>query len=66
MVHPSTIFAEFTVRWSFSITIQASTAYEIVSKCTARTVLHLKPFLQFFPFSVSVKPETSFLDSLIL
>ena len=61
MVHPSTLFAEFTRRWSCAITIQASTAVEIVFKWTARTVLPLQPFLQSFPFSVSLKPETSWL-----
>ena len=59
MVHPNTLFAEFTRRWSCAITIQASTAVEIVFKWTASCVLPLKPFLQSFPFSVSLKPETS-------
>ena len=59
MVHPSTLFAEFTGRWSCATTIQASTAVEIVFKWTARTVLPLEPFLQSLPFSVSLKPETS-------
>ena len=58
MVHPSALFAEFTGRRSCAITIQASTAVEIVFKWT-RTVLPLEPSLQSFPFSVSLKPETS-------
>ena len=57
MVHPSTLFAEFTGRWSCAIASQASTAVEIVFKWTARTVLPLEPFLQSFPFSVSLKPR---------
>ena len=59
MVHPSTLIAEFTGRWSCAITIQASTAVEIVFKWTARTVFPLEPFLIYFPYSVSLKPETS-------
>ena len=52
MVHPSTLFVGFTGRWSCAITIQASTAVEIVFKWTASSVLPLEPFLQSFPFSV--------------
>ena len=59
MVHPCTLLVELTGRWSCAITIQASTAVEIVFKWTARTVLPREPFLQSFPFSVSLKPETS-------
>ena len=59
MVHQRTLFSEFTGRWSCAITIQASTAVEIVFKWTAGSVLPLEPFLQSFPFSVSLKPETS-------
>ena len=58
MVHPSTLFAEFTGRWSCAITIQASTAVEIVFKWTASSVLPLEPFFQSFPFRVSLKSET--------
>ena len=66
MVHPSTLFAEFTGRWSCAVTIQASTAVEIVSKWTASSVLPLEPLLQSFPSSVSVKPETSWLFHALL
>ena len=52
-------FAEFTGRWRCATT--ASTAVEIVFKWIARTVLPLEPSLQSFPFSVSLKPETSWL-----
>ena len=50
MVHPSTLFTGFTGRWSCAITIQASTAVEIVFKLFARTVLPLETFLQLFFF----------------
>ena len=53
MVHPSTLFAEFTRRWSCATTIQASTAVEIVFKWTASSVLPLEPFFQLYPLHSS-------------
>ena len=61
MVHPSTLFAEFTRRWSCAITIQVSTAVEIVLKWTASSVLPLEPFLQSFSFQRFAEPQTSWL-----
>ena len=52
MVHPNTLFTEFTGRWSCAITIQASTTVEIALGWTASSVLPLEPFLQSFPFSL--------------
>ena len=52
VVHPSTLFTEFTGRWSCASTILASTAVEIVFKWTANSVLPLEPFLLSFPYSV--------------
>ena len=58
MVHPNTLFYRIHKKMDFcAITIQASTAVEIVFKWTASSVLPLEPFLQLF-FCQRFRTET--------